>query len=138
MIEEIKHIKCGKRELRNFGITLGIIFGLLGGLLLWREKGYVVTFFMLSGFFLVFGLALPGLLKQIYKVWMTLALIMGWVMTRVILSILFYLLVTPIGLAARLVGKNFLDKKFKSENSNSYWIKKEQTVFKKSDFERQF
>jgi hypothetical protein len=138
MIEEIKHIKCGKRELRNFGITLGIIFGLLGSLLLWREKGYVVTFFILSGFFLFFGLALPGLLKQIYKVWMTLALIMGWVMTRVILSILFYLLVTPIGLAARLVGKNFLDKKFKSENSNSYWIKKEKTVFKKSDFERQF
>ena len=137
IVEEIKSIKSEKKELRQFGITMGIVLGLLGWLLLWREKGYYPYFLMLSVVFLFFGLVLPSLLKPIYKIWMTLALLLGWFMTRVILSVLFFVIVTPIGLLARLGGKDFLDLKF-NRNVNSYWISKKTTKLDKKNYENQF
>jgi hypothetical protein len=117
--EEIKNIKSGRSELRKFGITLGIAFGLLSGLIYWRGKISPLPFFIISALFFFFGLVLPGLLKPIQKIWMILAVLMGWVMTRVILIVAFYLMVTPIGLLARLFGKDFLNTKFDS-NVSSY------------------
>lgn len=137
IIEEIRNIKSGKRELRKFGITVGIVLGLLGGLFLWRGRDYYSYFLILSAALLLLGLAVPILLKPIYKVWMTLAVLLGYLMTRVILSVLFFLVVTPIGLLARLFGKNFLDTEFE-KSGNSYWIPKERIELKKSDYERQF
>jgi len=137
IIEEIKNIKSGKRELRKFGIVVGIVLGLLGVLFLWRGKDTYSYFLILSAAFLILGLAVPILLKPIHKVWMTLAELLGWLMTRVILSVLFYLVVTPIGLLARLSGKDFLDSKF-DRNANSYWIPKGTVKFEKSNYERQF
>jgi hypothetical protein len=55
----------------------------------------------------------------------------------VILSVLFYLVVTPIGLLGRLFGKGFLDLKF-NRNVDSYWIPKAKVKLEKSDYERQF
>ena len=137
IIEEIKNIKSGKSELRKFGITVGIVFGLLGGFFLWRGRDYYFYFFILSIVFLFFGLVMPILLKPIQKVWMTLAMTLGWFMTRVILCILFYLLFTPIGFVSRLFGKQFIDLKF-YKSQGSYWIYKEARDFKRSDYERQF
>lgn len=137
MIEEIKNIKSGKSELKRFGITIGIIFGLLGILFLWREKDYYSYFIVLSIVFIVLGGVMPVLLKPIQKAWMTLAVILGWFMTRVILCILFYVVFTPIGLVARMFGKQFLDLKINNPKE-SYWIYRESKEFKKSDYERQF
>ncbi|GAG32448.1 unnamed protein product, partial [marine sediment metagenome] len=48
IIEEIKNIKSGRRELRQFGITVSIVLALLGGLFLWHKKDYYCYFFILS------------------------------------------------------------------------------------------
>lgn len=138
MRQEIRNIKRGKRELRNFGITLGAVLGLLGGVLLWRERGGSQYLLLAGALFVVFGLLLPALLKPVYKTWMTLAVIMGWVMTRVILGVLFYLLVTPIGLTARLLGKDMMDIRFDHAASRTYWIKKAKGPRDPKDYERQF
>ena len=58
--------------------------------------------------FIGLGLVVPVMLKPLYFVWMTFAAILGWVMTRVILSIVFYLIITPIGLVTRIIGEDFL------------------------------
>lgn len=137
IIEAIKNIKSGRSDLRKFGITVAIILGVLGGLFLWRGRDYYSYFLMLSAVFLLLGLVVPVLLKPIHKVWMTLAVLLGGLMTRVILSVLFYVVVTPIGLFARLFGKNFLDLKF-DRNADSYWIPKGKVKFERSDYERQF
>ena len=138
IIEEIKNIKSGKKELRQFGITMGAVFVVIGGLLWWREKNYYSYFFMLSAAFFFPALIIPSVLKPIHKFWMALAVLMSWVMTRVILSILFYLGITPMSLLARLFGKDFLNRKFKKNISNSYWIPKERRKFEKSDYEKQY
>ncbi|MDI6686755.1 MAG: SxtJ family membrane protein [Desulfobacterales bacterium] len=137
IVEEIKNIKSGKSDLRKFGITMGIVLMLLGGLFFWREKGYYFYFFIFASGFIVTGLAVPGVLKPAHKVWMTISIILGWIMTRVILSILFYLVVTPTRWLARLFGKQFLDLKI-NKNVKSYWIPKKELKLNKADYEKQF
>lgn len=137
IIEEIKNISRGTKDLRKFGIILGIFFGLLGGLFLWREKDYYYYFFILSGAFMVLGLAAPVLLKPIHKIWMTLSIFMGWLMTRVILIVLFYLVVTPISILGKCFNKNFLELKI-NKTMDSYWIKKNVSKFQRRNYEKQF
>lgn len=135
--EEIGNIKSGKSELRKFGITVGIVTSLVGGVLLWQEKDYHYYFFMLSAVFLLFGLAASTLLKPLQKAWMTLAVLIGWVMTRIILTVLFYMGVTVLGLLMRLFKKKLLDTGFDT-GADTYWIAREPVEFKKEDYEKQF
>lgn len=137
MLEEIKNIKSGKKELRQFGLTVGIVLGLLRGLFFLRGKDYYFYFLIFSFAFLFLGLVAPILLKPIQKIWMSLAILIGWFVTRVILIVLFYLVVTPIGLLAKLFGKAFLDRKF-DRSADSYWIIRESTGFNKRNYENQF
>jgi len=135
--EEIKNIKSEKSDLRKFGISVGIVLGILGGLLWWRGKDYYVYFLIISATLITFGLVLPGILKPLQKAWMTLAVTLGWFMTRVILSILFYVVFTTIGLISRLSGRQFLDLKT-DNNKTSYWIARKNKPFDKKDYEKQF
>ena len=135
--EEIKNIKSDKKELRKFSLVIGIFLGLLGGLSWWRSTDHYPWLFVVAMAFLLVGLGRPMLLKPIHKAWMTLAILMGWVMTRIILSVLFYLIVTPIGLSMRLLGKDLLDLEF-SDDADSYWIQRKEIKKDKSDYERQF
>lgn len=136
--EEIKNIKGGKGELRKFGLTMGIVLLLLGGFTWWRGKDYYFYFLCLSGAFIFLALIIPSVLKPINKMWMSLAILMSWVMTRVLLSVLFYLGITPMGFLARLFGKDFLGLRFNKQTTVSYWILKENRKFEKADYERQF
>ena len=77
------------------------------------------------------------LLKPLHKLWMTLAVLLGWLMTRIILIVLFYLVVTPIGLLARVCGKDFLNRDF-DRKVNSYWIPRKTIPFDRKSYERQF
>ncbi|MHC4165709.1 MAG: SxtJ family membrane protein [Planctomycetota bacterium] len=125
IIEDIRTAKGARKELRRFGIIMAVAFGVIGGLLLWREKEHYIWFLILSGAFLLLGIAVPNLLRPVYKMWMTLAGIMGWFMTRIILIVLFYLVATPIGLLMRLLGKDFLELKLNRSSAVSYWIPRE-------------
>ncbi len=137
LLQEIKSIKSRKSELRKFGITLGIVFGILGALFWWRHKPYFYYLLFASIFFAFFGLLLPGILKPIHKVWMGLALILGYIMTRVILSVLFYLVITPISIICRLLGKDVLSLKI-DKAKKSYWIKRKKSIINKSRYEKQY
>lgn len=137
LLEEIKSIKSEKKDLRNFGLTIGIVLGLLSGLLWWKGKDTDSIFAIIASAFILLGLLLPSVLKPLQKAWMTLAVIMGWIMTRIILGILFYLVFTAIGGIPRLFGKQFLDLKIDT-SINSYWIKREPKTFNKSGYEKQF
>jgi hypothetical protein len=137
IIEEIKSIKSSKKELRNFGITIGIALSLLGGLLFWREKTSYTYCFIVAAAFLFFGFVWPALLKPFHKIWMTMSILLGWLMTRVILIILFYGILTPIGFIARLCGNDFLDIKL-NKNAPSYWVLRDNRRHDKKSYEQQF
>ena len=137
MIEEIKNIRSEKSDLRKFGITIGLFLMVIAGFLFWRgKKSFEIL--LASGFVLfVLGLVLPVVLKPIYWIWMILAALLGWIMTRVILGLLFYVVVTPIGMLSRLFGNNFLDLKW-DKSKDSYWNVRTTRQRDNEDYERQF
>jgi hypothetical protein len=138
LLEEIKAIKSEKKDLRNFGLTIGIALAVLGGLLWWKGKDTYMVFMTLSSVFIFFGLVLPASLKPLQKVWMILAVILGWFMTRVILGVLFFLVFTTISLISKLLlRKQFLDLKI-DKSLKSYWIRRTCKPFDAKNYERQF
>lgn len=137
IIEEIKNIKGNKSDWEKFGITMGIILSIIGFYLLWKKNNNYNCILFLAAAFFITGLILPSILRPVYKVWMALAVVMNFIMTRVIMAVIFYLIVTPIGLIASLTGKKFLDVKI-DKSAKSYWIVREKTSKLKSDYERQF
>ena len=136
MIEEIKNISNSNRDIRSFGITMGIIFFIISGLLMYYNKESYKIIGIIGSMFIGLGLTIPVMLKPFYFVWMTFAAILGWVMTRVLLSLVFYLIITPIGLITRIIGEDFLA--LKKTESNSYWNHRDSSEELKQDYERQF
>ena len=137
LLEEIKNIKSEKKDLRNFGITFGVVSSLLGAALWWKGKDTYTICAILSIAFFFLGFILPGVLKPLQRAWMAFAVVLGFIMTKVILSILFYLVFTSIGLGARLFGKKFLDIKM-NKSRESYWRYRQPKPFDKSNYEKQF
>ena len=136
MLEEIKNIKTRIKDLRSFGITMGIILLIITGFLFYKENESTQIFLYIACSFIGLGFLLPIILKPVYIVWMTFAVILGWVMTRVILSIVFYLIMTPIGLITRLLGEDFLA--LNRKDSNSYWNYRDSSKELNQDYEKQF
>ena len=134
MIEEIKNIKTNKEEIRKFGFLIGGVLIAISIFMLWKALTYYQLVLIIGISFILLGLIIPIILKPIYIAWMTFATILGWIMTRVILAILFYLIVTPIGLIARIFGVKFLDLSW-NDNVKSYWNKRGGSI---SDIEKQF
>jgi hypothetical protein len=109
------------RELRTFALIMTGALGLLGVLLLWRGRSAWPYLLGLAALFLILGLAAPTLLRPVERLWMKLAHVLGIVMTFVILTLTFYLVLTPLGLLLRLLGKRPLDLPFEPDRS-SYWV----------------
>ena len=135
--EDIQQLKTTGRDLRKFGLTVGGVFILLGGLMLWRHKAHWPCFFWPGATLMFFGAMLPRVLKWIYVTWMSVALVLGFIMAHVILTLFFFLVVMPIGLVARVAGKDFLSLKLDS-SAKSYWICRGQEAKTAADYERQF
>ena len=136
--EEIKQLKTGRRDLQKFGLMVGGVFLLLGLWFLYRHKAHYPFFFYPGAVLLVVGLFLPQILKPIYIGWMALAFTMGLIVSTVLLTIFFYLVVTPIGLAARCLGKDFLARKWDAETT-TYWLRRNHSRSSQPvQYERQF
>jgi hypothetical protein len=76
-------------------------------------------------------------MKPIHIAWMKLAFVMGWFMTRVILGIFFYLILTPMSVVMRLFGKDFIDEKMEPQSA-SYWKKRDLSKFDPKHIEKTF
>ena len=137
MIEEIKNIKNEKSDFRKFGITIGLFLIVIAGFLFWRGKESFEAILVTGSALILLGLVIPVVLKPIYWIWMILAVILGWIMTRVILSLLFYVVITPIGIFSRLFGSKFLDLKW-DKSKDSYWNARTKTQRNNEEYERQF
>ncbi len=137
-VEQIETGETATSERRKFGVVMSVVLALLGGLFLWRGRGYCWCFFALSLLFAGGGLILPAALGPVHAAWMKLSAVMGWFMSRVILLILFYLVLTPTSLLLRLFGKDILSVEFKQSPSESYWISKKVDGSQPRDYKNQF
>jgi hypothetical protein len=135
--EEIKSIKGTTTELRNVGLTIGIFLLFIAGFLFWKQRPSFPYFVYIGAGFALLGLAAPIVLKPIYKVWMSFAVVMGFVMTRVILTVLYFGMFTPIALIAKMLGKDLLDERW-DKKATTYWVKRPATTFDPRSAENMF
>lgn len=127
--QQLKALDHTTRTLRGFGLTVGGVFGLIALYIVWRAgwdvhgTGRYILLGLSAGLVLP-GLLFPRLLKHVYTGWMALAFFMGFVMTRVLLTLIFFALVTPIGFIMRLFGHDPLRRK---PFSGTGWIPRDTT-----------
>ena len=116
-----------KKELRQFGTVMGIFLVLFLGLLIpwvW-EFPFPVWPWIAAAVFIGSALIAPVLLKPIYIVWMKLSHVLGWINTKILLTIVFYVIFLPIGMIMRLLGKDPMHRKF-DKSTKTYRIKSKQ------------
>lgn len=107
-------------ELRKFAFTLGCLIALLFGVLFpyFLERSYPVWPWVVMAVMLLLGMFLARFLGPLYRVWMLLGEKLGWINTRILLAIIFYFVVTPIGIVMRLTGKDALCLRLSSDQES--------------------
>lgn len=134
-------MKVGKRSLnlikeyRRFGFLVGGIFLLIGFWPLMQSLPLQVLALVVGGVLVGTVLVHPPLLGPVYRGWMVLGHGLGWINTRIIFGLLYYLLFTPIGLVMRLCGKDPLNRKF---DLAAYSYKIPLVPEKRTDMKKQF
>ena len=127
-----------KKQLRTFGFALSIFLGIIG--LIHFIKGNTpqnLWFWGAAGVVFLTTLLVPILIKPIYRVAIFFAHILGWINTRLILGLIYYLLFTPISLIMKLIGRDALNRKF-DKKAITYWNIRERTPIPKEQYLRQF
>lgn len=122
----LRRLDTSPRGLRRSALTIGGVLLALGGWLWWRDRAPLVRS-MLATLGLLLGLVgalVPRTLRRPYLGWMTVALAIGWVMSRVVLTLVFAVVLTPLALLARLTGKRFLALE-RDRAAASYWVRRE-------------
>ena len=113
------------RQLRSFGLTVGGMFLLIA---IWpalrHGRDFHVWAFVLSGALLLPGIAMPAALARPYQLWMGLAHVLGWINTKIILTIMYYAVFTPVAIITRWMGKDPMNRKFVSD-ADTYRVLRE-------------
>jgi hypothetical protein len=134
---EIRQLKTGPRELRKFGFVLGGAFAVLGVVALLRHKPAAPWLLAPGALLVFFGLVAPRLLKYVYIAWMSLAIVLGFVVSTVLLTLFFFVVITPIGFVARCSGQDFLGLK-PNPGADTFWLPRGKKSGKPEEYERQF
>ena len=109
-----------RSEQRKFGIVMAVAITVVT-LLHWLIRGDLTAWpFYLAAAFLILGLIAPPVLKPIFIIWMKFALVLNWIITRVLLSVIFYGMITPMRFAMSLVGNDPLKRELLPD-AETYW-----------------
>jgi hypothetical protein len=108
---------------RGFGFVFAGFFALVAIVRWWKDQGYAGWFAAAALAMLLLALIRPSVLAPFNRLWTKLALLLSKVMNPVIMGILFFLVVTPIGLAMRLLGKRPLALEI-DPAAKSYWVER--------------
>ena len=118
---------------RSFGIVFFIVFLIIS---FWPTiEGQSLRFWSLTIalIFLVFGLLNSKLLSPFNLIWVKFGEVLGRIIAPIAMGVVYFIIITPIGLFMRLIGKDLLRTKF--SKNNSYWIKREKNI---GSMKRQF
>ncbi|NCO52745.1 MAG: hypothetical protein GW875_11695 [Deltaproteobacteria bacterium] len=121
MMKDIKITTVTHRELRQFGSGFGVLFTLIGSVLVWQERLFGMVLIAAGGMIAVTSWCdWPGM-RAFYVAWMKLAMVMARIMTSFLLTLMYLLVLTPIALLGRACGKRFVERGFR-EGADSYWM----------------
>ena len=109
--------------IRKFGLIVFVFFGVLCALMLWRHKIIAFYFFGLLTMLGIGFMVIPNILKPVYDFWNKLAHFVGSVITILILTVTYYLVITPSAMVKMLFGGRPLPLK-PDKTVSSYWVKR--------------
>ena len=118
---------------KSFGILFFIVFLIIGILPLLSSGPLRLWSVIIALFFLILGLFNSRILTPLRILWIKFGELLGKIVAPIVMSIVFFVIITPIGVFLKIIGKDVLSLKL-DKNIKSYWIKK---LFK-SDFKKQF
>ena len=122
---------------RRFGLTVGVAFIVLTSLLVWRDRSFAALITGGIGSSLIAaGFLVPELLHPVERAWMSMAHAISRVTTPIVLGVVYFLVVTPIGLAVRVFGRNPM--LHEESEAGSYWITNADNASERGGMTRQF
>jgi len=130
-MSEYNDIKIGSN--RSFGVVFFIVFLLIALYPLLNNNEIRLWSLIISGLFLILGILNSKILSPLNKIWFKFGLLLGKIISPLVMGVIFFLVVTPIGLIMRLFNKDLLKLKF--NKTKTYWIEKTEP---KSKMKNQF
>jgi hypothetical protein len=127
-------------EGRKFGVTVGLAFAALASIAWWREAPAAATVFaVLGGSLLLAGLLIPARLGPVQRGWMRFALLISKVTTPVLMGVIYFVIITPVGLIRRAMGHNSLVRRTGAPElaSGGVWVQRPPDKAR-SDLNRQY
>ena len=118
---------------RSFGIVFCIVFALISIWPVMHGGSLRIWAIPISFIFLVLGLLNSKLLSPLNLVWVKFGELLGRIIAPIVMAMIYFVIITPIGLFMRLIGKDLLNTKFSKDNS--YWIKRQKNI---GSMKRQF
>lgn len=137
-------IESTDSRVRSFGTLFAVIgIVIVPAFVFWKRGVWTDTSSISAAIGIAFYLSgrfAPNALRPLFVAWMKLALILNWIMTRVIISLVFLVIMTPIGLVRRLSGsstpKSF--HRFRDPSTETYWIRRDPIRKPADSYYRQF
>ncbi len=112
-----------RRELAWFGVMMVVFFALIGGVIRLGTGGWtasIVVWTLGAGLTLLYY-ALRPLRRPLYLGWMHLVFPLGWALSYLVLASMYYLVITPIGLLMRALGRDPMQRRYEPDRP-SYWV----------------
>ena len=112
---------------RNFGFVFFIVFLIISLWPLQHEGQIRIWSIVISLIFLILSLMNSKLLTPLNQLWSRFGLLLGNIVAPIVMGLVFFLVVTPVGIVMRIMGKDLIRKKL-NKNNKSYWIKREKPI----------
>jgi hypothetical protein len=125
------------KNIRQFGAIAFVLFGCLCGLGIWTKKPIPTYLFGSLSLLGIGFILLPIPLKPVYSTWLRIAHFIGRVITTLILTLAYYLVITPTALIKRVFGGCPLRLK-PDKNASSYWVSREEPAQPRERFLKRF
>jgi len=130
MNTEINKLEVTKSDLRKFGFIMGSMFALIFGLIFpWitdkTSQTWPIWPFIVLAVFWTIAVVAPQSLRSVNDLWLKVGNVLGFINTRIILGVMFFLMIFPIGMLLKLFGKDSMDRKLSSETDTYRKITKQ-------------
>lgn len=127
----------GPREWRNFGLLFTVVFLALAGFLYWKDVALWWAGGIVALLCALAGVLAPRILRVPHALWMRFAMLLGWLNTRILLTLFFILVITPVGMVMRLLRHDPLARRC-DRGAASYWEAREDRKGDRSRFDHLF
>tara|TARA_B100000965_G_scaffold382699_1_gene381282 strand:+ start:1440 stop:1829 length:390 start_codon:yes stop_codon:yes gene_type:complete len=118
---------------KNFGLVFFVVFLLIAFYPLLKHGEIKIWSLITSFIFLILGLLNSNILNPLNKIWFKIGIFLGRIVSPIVMGLIFFIVVTPIGIIMKIFKRDLLNLKF--NNNKSYWIEKNEP---KSKMKNQF